>query len=157
MPPTIQSTPSPNITTYAVLDFETTGLNPKHGDRAIELGISLYRNGNEIDTFSSLINPGMRIDPFITSLTGITNSMVATAPPAGKVMQNALDFVGDAHLVAHRRRRSIRQKLRSRYISRCSRLRCKWRSSSMEKWRRRRILEFERRVTAREKEDENEK
>ena len=101
MPPTIQSTPSPNITTYAVLDFETTGLNPKHGDRAIELGISLYRNGKEIDTFSSLINPDMRIDPFITSLTGITNSMVATAPSADKVMQSALDFVGDAYLVAH--------------------------------------------------------
>lgn len=86
---------------YAVLDFETTGLNPKLGDRAIEIGISLCSGGKEIDTFSSLINPGMRIDPFITHLTGITNSMVATAPPARVVMQEALDFVGDAHLVAH--------------------------------------------------------
>ena len=87
--------------TYAVLDFETTGLNPKHGDRAIEIGISLYSRGEEIDTFASLINPGRRIDPFITSLTGISNAMVATAPPAGVVMQQALDFIKDAQLVAH--------------------------------------------------------
>ncbi|MFT6875913.1 MAG: DNA polymerase-3 subunit epsilon [Granulosicoccus sp.] len=87
--------------TYAVLDFETTGLNPKHGDRAIEIGISLYSRGKEIDTFSSLINPGRRIDPFITSLTGISNSMVATAPSAREVMQLALEFTKDAQLVAH--------------------------------------------------------
>jgi DNA polymerase-3 subunit epsilon len=87
--------------TYAVLDFETTGLNPKHGDRAIEIGISLLSGGKEVDTFSSLINPGRRIDPFITSLTGISNAMVATAPPARDVMQRALDFTKDAQLVAH--------------------------------------------------------
>lgn len=86
---------------YAVLDFETTGLNPKLGDRAIELGISLCSGGKEIDTFSSLINPGMPIVPFITSLTGISNDMVAAAPTAKSVMSDALDFVGDAQLVAH--------------------------------------------------------
>ncbi len=86
---------------YAVLDFETTGLNPKLGDRAIELGISLYSDDKEIDTFSSLINPGMPIDPFITSLTGISNHMVGSAPTAKVVMSDALNFIGDAQLVAH--------------------------------------------------------
>jgi len=87
--------------TYAVIDFETTGLNPKLGDRAIEIGISLISNGQEIDTFSSLINPERRIDPFITSLTGISNALVASAPPADVVMPLALDFIKDAQLVAH--------------------------------------------------------
>lgn len=87
--------------TYAVLDFETTGLNPRLGDRAIEIGISLYSGGEEIDTFSSLINPGRRIDPFITSLTGISNAMVATAPSARDAMHLALEFTKDAQLVAH--------------------------------------------------------
>lgn len=86
---------------YAVLDFETTGLQPNRGDRAIEIGISLIRNAQEIGTFSSLINPGIRIDPFITSLTGISNQMLASAPSAQEVMPRALEFVGDAHLVAH--------------------------------------------------------
>ncbi|WP_157735744.1 PolC-type DNA polymerase III [Granulosicoccus antarcticus] len=86
---------------YAVVDFETTGLNPQDGDRAIEIGISLFRGGKEVDTFSSLINPQMRIPAFITQLTGISNAMVAGAPGPCEVFQNALDFVGDAQLVAH--------------------------------------------------------
>lgn len=90
-----------DATTYAVVDFETTGLNPQHGDRAIEIGISLLRDGKEVDTFASLINPGMRIPAFITQLTGISNDMVATAPAAGEVFEQVLTFVGDAQLVAH--------------------------------------------------------
>lgn len=99
--PRLDPTAPASSESYAVLDFETTGLNPNRGDRAIEIGISLLRNGIEVDTFSSLINPGMRIDPFITKLTGISNKMVASAPSAIDVMPKAFEFVGDAHLVAH--------------------------------------------------------
>ena len=88
-------------TTFAVVDFETTGLNPQDGDRAIEIGISLFSGGREVDTFASLINPGRRIPAFITQLTGISNSMVAAAPDAREVFQRAMTFIGDAHLVAH--------------------------------------------------------
>ncbi len=90
-----------DATTYAVVDFETTGLNPHQGDRAIEIGISLFRDGREVDTFASLINPGMRIPAFITQLTGISNDMVVGAPDACEVFEKALAFVGDAQLVAH--------------------------------------------------------
>lgn len=98
---TVSAGRSLDATTYAVVDFETTGLNPQHGDRAIEIGISLLRDGKEVDTFASLINPGMRIPAFITQLTGISNDMVATAPAAGEVFEQVLTFVGDAQLVAH--------------------------------------------------------
>lgn len=87
--------------TYAVLDFETTGLSPNRGDRAIEIGITLIRDAIEIDTFSSLINPGFHVDQFITDLTGISNHMLSWAPSAKDVMPRVLEFVGDAHLVAH--------------------------------------------------------
>ncbi len=90
-----------DATTYAVVDFETTGLNPHQGDRAIEIGISLFRDGHEVDTFASLINPGMRIPAFITQLTGISNDMMIGAPEACDVFEQALAFVGDAQLVAH--------------------------------------------------------
>ncbi len=86
---------------FAVVDFETTGLNPQAGDRAIEIGISLFQGGREVDTFASLINPGMRIPSFITQLTGISNAMIASAPKPCEVFQQALSFVGDAQLVAH--------------------------------------------------------
>jgi DNA polymerase-3 subunit epsilon len=47
------------------------------------------------------MNAGVRIPPFITQLTGITNAMVADAPPAAEVMAQARQFVGDVPLVAH--------------------------------------------------------
>ena len=44
-----------------VLDFETTGLSPNCGDRAIEIGAVLIENNQIIDRFQSLMNPGMKI------------------------------------------------------------------------------------------------
>jgi len=47
------------------------------------------------------MHTGVWIPPFITELTGITNAMVAEAPPAAEVMRAAARFVGDAPMVAH--------------------------------------------------------
>ena len=85
----------------AVIDFETTGLSPAMGDRATEVAIVLVENGNVVDRFQSLMNAGLHIPAFITSLTGISNAMVATAPDAATVMLNASRFVGNAPMVAH--------------------------------------------------------
>lgn len=85
----------------AVIDFETTGLSPDHGDRATEVAIVLVEGGRVVDRFQSLMNAGIRIPSFITQLTGITNAMVATAPDAAQVMAEASRFVGKAPLVAH--------------------------------------------------------
>lgn len=86
---------------WAVLGFETTGTNPCRGDRAIEVGISLCEDGVEIDSYSSLINPGVPIDDHITTLTGISSDMVYSAPAAKDVMRDAVDFIDGAQLVAH--------------------------------------------------------
>ena len=85
----------------AVIDFETTGLSPTMGDRATEVAIVLLRSGQVVGRFQSLMNAGVRIPPFIESFTGITNAMVAAAPPAAQVMAEAARFVGGAPLVAH--------------------------------------------------------
>lgn len=85
----------------AVIDFETTGLSPTMGDRATEVAIVLLRSGQVVGRFQSLMNAGVRIPPFIESFTGITNAMVAAAPPAAHVMAEAARFVGRAPLVAH--------------------------------------------------------
>ena len=85
----------------AVLDFETTGMSPDMGDRATELAIVLLEGAQVVDRFQSLMNAGLRIPPFITQLTGITTAMVAKAPPAAQVMQEAHRFVGQTPLVAH--------------------------------------------------------
>ena len=87
--------------TVIVLDFETTGLSPDMGDRAIEIGAVKIENGEVIDRFQSLMNPGRRVSGFIESYTGISNKMLKTAPPCEEVMDEFADFVGCYDMVAH--------------------------------------------------------
>ena len=89
------------MTPIAVIDFETTGLSPAHGARATEVAIVLLQGGQVVDRFQSLMHTGAAIPFFITQLTGITNAMLAAAPPAASVMQDAARFVGTAPMVAH--------------------------------------------------------
>lgn len=87
--------------TVVVLDFETTGLSPNMGDRAIEIGAVRIEQGVVVDRFQELMNPGRRISGFIEDYTGITNSMLKEAAPCEDVMGRFTDFVGDCNLVAH--------------------------------------------------------
>ena len=87
--------------TVAVLDFETTGLSPGWGDRATEIAVTLMRDGQIVDRYQSLMNAGRRIPAEVVALTGITNSMIASAPPVDKVMREAVQFVGKHPVVAH--------------------------------------------------------
>jgi len=85
----------------AVVDFETTGLSPRMGDRATEIAVVLLEGKRVVDRFQSLMNAGQRIPAFIEALTGITNNMLISAPQADSVMRDASRFVGSAPLVAH--------------------------------------------------------
>lgn len=87
--------------TLIVLDFETTGLSPTMGDRAIEIGAVKIENGVITEHFQQLMNPGMRISAFIENYTGISNTMLAKAAPCAQVMAEFADFIGDHHLLAH--------------------------------------------------------
>ncbi|WP_062066932.1 3'-5' exonuclease [Cellvibrio sp. OA-2007] len=84
-----------------VFDFETTGLSPDLGDRAIEIGAVLIENGRITDRFQQLMNPGMRIPVFIENLTGITNAMVKDSHKNAEVMGDFYDFIAGRNLVAH--------------------------------------------------------
>jgi len=84
-----------------VLDFETTGLSPGYGDRAIEIGAVLIEGDVIVDRFQSLMNPGFRISTFIEAYTGISNEMVEAAPPCEEVMKRFAEFIGWHPLVAH--------------------------------------------------------
>ena len=64
---------------YTVIDIETTGLSP-YNDEIIELSGLKVRNNQVVEEFSSLINPRRDVNEFISSLTGITNTMLKTAP-----------------------------------------------------------------------------
>ena len=91
----------PNANTVVVLDFETTGLSPGAGDRAIEIGAVRIEDGEVTARFQELMNPGQRVSGFIESYTGITNTMLADARPCGEVMRDFAEFIGGYNLVAH--------------------------------------------------------
>lgn len=84
-----------------VLDFETTGLSPNMGDRAIEIGAVKLVNGEVVDTFQQLMNPGFRVSSFIEGYTGITNIMLRDAPSCDEVMAQFAQFIEGENLVAH--------------------------------------------------------
>jgi DNA polymerase-3 subunit epsilon len=87
-------------TTFCVLDLETTG-GDRRGDSITEIGAVKVRGGECLGTFQTLVNPGRAIPPQISVLTGLTDSLVATAPRIESVLGSLMGFVGDAVLVGH--------------------------------------------------------
>ena len=85
---------------YVVFDLETTGTSASKSG-ITELGAVKLAGGEVVDEFSALINPGIPITPFVVRLTGITNSMVADAPPVDEVLPSFEEFVEGTVLVGH--------------------------------------------------------
>ncbi len=85
---------------FTVIDIETTGLSPEY-DEIIELSAIKICDDMTIDTFSSLVKPSVEIDEYITSLTGITNDMLSTAPKLISVLPKYLEFIGNDILLGY--------------------------------------------------------
>ena len=85
----------------AVIDFETTGMSPGHSCRATEIAAVIVEDGRIVARYQNLMNSGAYVQPFIESLTGISNAMLRKAPPAAQVMAEVAEFVGRTPLVAH--------------------------------------------------------
>lgn len=86
--------------TYVVFDIETTGFSSSY-DKIIEIGAVKIQNGLIIDSFSTFINPEVKIPYRITELTGITNDMVNDAYTIDKVLPEFIEFINGSVLVAH--------------------------------------------------------
>lgn len=87
-------------TKFAIIDVETSG--GKSGeDRITELAIFLHNGNRIIESFSSLVNPQRKIDPFVVALTGINDQMVAEAPLFEELAPKILEITQDAIFVAH--------------------------------------------------------
>ena len=82
------------------LDLETTGATAVH-DRITEIGLIEVEHGRFIGEWSTLINPQTRIPPFIESLTGISNDMVALAPTFAEVASELKVRLDGKLLIAH--------------------------------------------------------
>ena len=86
---------------YVIFDVETTGSAVGKGGAITEFGALKLVRGEVVDQFSSLVNPGRPIDPFVVRLTGITDRMVSDAPSISEVMPRFEEFVEGCVLVGH--------------------------------------------------------
>jgi len=86
---------------YVVFDVETTGSAAGKGGAITEIGALKLVGGEVIDQFTTLVNPGRPIDPFVVRLTGITGRMVSDSPSISEVMPRFEEFVEGCVLVGH--------------------------------------------------------
>lgn len=85
---------------FAIVDIETTG---GHADKngITEIAIFTHDGTRVVDSYTTLINPGVPIPPFLESYTGITNEMVEDAPSFEMVSDKVYEMLHDKIFVAH--------------------------------------------------------
>ncbi len=85
----------------AVLDTETTGLEPALGHRVIEIAILRLENRREVAQINELINPGRPIPPEASRIHRIYDGDVVTAPPFAYFADRIQELLDGALVVAH--------------------------------------------------------
>ena len=85
---------------YVLYDLETTGTSSTYDD-VIEISAVKVRNGNIVDEFSELVNPGRPIPYAASMVNNISDDMVAGAPSFAEVLPRFLAFIEDDILVGH--------------------------------------------------------
>lgn len=99
---------------WAVLDIETTGINPMDDD-IIDLGYWQFEGTTLVRKYASLVRTQLPLSPFITKLTGISTEMVKRAPLWDQVEPELLEL--EKHtLIAHNS--SFEEKFLRRYFDR---------------------------------------
>ncbi len=83
------------------LDTETTGLNPRFGDRMVEIALARFRGDVMEDYFVTLLNPGRSISPGAAQIHGLSDDQVRDAPRFVEVIPQLCETLADAVIVAH--------------------------------------------------------
>lgn len=85
-----------------VLDTETTGLNPKLGDRVIEIGcVEILSRTISDSHFHVYVNPEREIEAGASRVHGIMLEDLAAKPKFAAVAREFLDYVRGAELIIH--------------------------------------------------------
>jgi len=88
------------VNRLAFVDIETTGTS-YYSDRIIDIGVVIYEKDKKIQEFSSLINPHTSINPYVSMITGITQSDLAEAPEFGDIHNTLIELLKDTLFIAH--------------------------------------------------------
>src|SRR5919198_2696049 len=88
---------------FVVFDLETTGLSAER-NRICEIGAVRVKGLEVVDSFQSLVNPGVPLPEPIARLTGLREQELRRAPPVATVVRRFLAFADNDLLVAHNAR-----------------------------------------------------
>ena len=85
-----------------VLDTETTGLDPKHGHRVIEVGCVEIENRKLTGRhFHRYLNPQRDIDEAALEVHGLTRAFLSNKPLFKQIEEEFIEFVKGAELIIH--------------------------------------------------------
>jgi DNA polymerase-3 subunit epsilon len=85
-----------------VLDTETTGLDPLNGHRVVEIGcVELINHLPTGRTFQTYLDPERDVPEEAAAVSGITTEFVKGKPLFHTIVDEFLDFIGDAPIIAH--------------------------------------------------------
>ena len=85
-----------------VLDTETTGLNPRTGDRIIEIGcVELINRQLTGNNFHRYINPERESDPGALAVHGLTVDFLRDKPKFAEIVAELCNFIADAEIIIH--------------------------------------------------------
>ena len=85
----------------AIVDVETTGLDPRRGHRVCEVAVLRYDDGQPTATWQQLVNPQRPIEPGAYDVNGISDEMVADAPTFAEIAPRVVELTQGAILVGH--------------------------------------------------------
>jgi DNA polymerase-3 subunit epsilon len=85
-----------------VLDTETTGLNPRSGDRIIEIGcVEIVNRRLTGNNFHSYINPERDSEEGALAVHGLTTEFLSDKPKFAEIANELRDYVRDAEIIIH--------------------------------------------------------
>lgn len=85
-----------------VLDTETTGLDPRSGDRVVEIGcVELLNYIPSGETWHEYFNPERDMPQAAFDVHGLSSEYLSDKPLFGALADDFLAFVGDARLIIH--------------------------------------------------------
>ena len=87
--------------TFVVFDFETTGFNAGGADSIIEIGAVKIKNGEILEKYDELINPGRPLPTRITEVTNITDEMLKDKDNEENAVKRFIEWFGNCPMVAH--------------------------------------------------------
>ncbi len=86
---------------FSFLDVETTGLDTLRGDKICEIAILKTRDNSVVESYETLVNPGIEIPTSAIAIHGITDENVKEAPYFLDIAEQVQRFLKSTVIIAH--------------------------------------------------------